>query len=509
MSCFPGAFATWRPIRAALAALIGLMLTSSAVSAAETATPTTTDSTPRAGAPLLLDQVNGFEDGSIDDWAHQGASFQKKYVHDGAHAIRLTAKSKPAFIRRTLDKTQVEMSVQFSVRVLSHDDQPLTLTRVRTHDGKSSVALFSNKNGKISLQIGDQGPALIGDAVVADGDWHTVLVHVRDALSGVQKLSKNPIDTIEFGVVSGRPHFDAVYDGISVSGGAPKPEATVVRGNVRAKDVLTTPTAVVARDPNDSVLRWKPEIVKAATATGVPPSLIAGIMALESSGDPGSLSVAGAVGLMQVMPEELAAHGVAYADGFDPATNVMTGARILAERSGNGWELAAGYYFGIGCDAYKTCTADYVRVALSWAAFYAPALGDSFRGDPSLIPASWEMSAATDTPTPTATPTKTPTPADTPQPSETPTSAPSPSATPKATRAVEPTDTPTDVPTAAPVDIPTETETPVEIPTEQPTEIPTETPVDTPTDIPADTPTDVPADTPTDAPAADGSTVAG
>ena len=234
-------------------------------------------------------------------------------------------------------------------------------------------------------------------------------------------------------------------------------------------------------------MQWAPEITAAANATGVPPSLIAGVIALESSGDPYTVSVAGAVGLMQIMPDELAAHGVGYDAGFDPAINVMTGSRILAERSGAGWELAAGYYFGIGCDAYNTCTGAYVRVVLAWAAYYAPAFNDPFRGNPGVIPASWDMSPETPVPTPSATPTETPTPSKTPAPAKTP--------TPSKTPAPAKTPTSTPVPTKPPTAAPTET------PTLEPTATATEIPTDTPTQVPTVVPTEAPTETPTESPA--------
>ena len=265
---------------------------------------------------------------------------------------------------------------------------------------------------------------------------------------------------------------------------------------LRSAKKITGPAGAAVRS-TDPVLRWLPEITAAATATGVPPSLIAGVMSLESSGDPNTISVAGAVGLMQIMPDELAAHGVSYDNGFDPATNVMTGARILAERSGAGWELATGYYFGIGCDAYQTCTADYVRTALSWAAWYAPALNDSFRGDPGVIPAAWEISSATATPTPNSTAIPTISPTKTPRPKSTGTPTPLSPATKVSTATAPNTPAPTLQPENTPTATATATDVPTEVPTDTPTEIPpTEVPTETPTDIPTDIPTEAPSDTP-------------
>lgn len=137
---------------------------------------------------------------------------------------------------------------------------------------------------------------------------------------------------------------------------------------------------------DDPVLRWLPEITAASNATGTPRSLIAGVMRLESSGEPTTVSVVGAQGLMQVMPVEMAAQGIPPELWLDPATNILAGATILAQRAGAGWEAAVAYYFGIGCDAYGTCTFQYASVVLGWANFYAAMLGDPIYFDPARIP---------------------------------------------------------------------------------------------------------------------------
>lgn len=50
-------------------------------------------------------------------------------------------------------------------------------------------------------------------------------------------------------------------------------------------------------------VRWKPLILKHAKATGIPPAFIAAIIEQESGGQPEVVSSAGAVGLMQIMPD--------------------------------------------------------------------------------------------------------------------------------------------------------------------------------------------------------------
>jgi len=91
-------------------------------------------------------------------------------------------------------------------------------------------------------------------------------------------------------------------------------------------------------------VRGQAEAIKqAASSTGVPPSVIAAIMDTEGGG-PRSVSPAGAMGFMQVMPF----HFKPGEDPFDPFTNILRGAQILGDnfsRFGT-WAKAAAAYFG-------------------------------------------------------------------------------------------------------------------------------------------------------------------
>jgi soluble lytic murein transglycosylase-like protein len=73
----------------------------------------------------------------------------------------------------------------------------------------------------------------------------------------------------------------------------------------------------------DSLIR------EAAEAYRLDPALIRSVMRTESAFDPTAVSSAGAMGLMQLMPEIADAFGVD--DPFDPRENIMAGARLLRE----------------------------------------------------------------------------------------------------------------------------------------------------------------------------------
>jgi hypothetical protein len=252
----------------------------------------------------------------------------------------------------------------------------------------------------------------------------------------------------------------------------PTPQATAT--------TVASPTATAPAGPprlDDPVLRWLPEVMTAANATGVPPELIAAIMRVESQGNPNIISPAGARGLMQIMPDELSAQGIPFDAWHDPATNIMAGAVILLQRSGSGWDGAAASYFGYGCDVFGTCTETYVSVVLGWMAYYAPVIANPYSSGfgilgPDWIPPAIDPFVEAAPPTPEPPPTATPTPAATSTPPVTPTAT-STTETPASTEI--PTTPPTEVP---PTDVPATEIPPTEIPPteEPPTEIPTEEP---------------------------------
>jgi soluble lytic murein transglycosylase-like protein len=68
-------------------------------------------------------------------------------------------------------------------------------------------------------------------------------------------------------------------------------------------------------------------VSNASQANGVPPGLVHAVVMAESAGNPSAISVAGAQGLMQLMPGTAAGCGIA--DPFDPTQNVACGTSYL------------------------------------------------------------------------------------------------------------------------------------------------------------------------------------
>ena len=112
---------------------------------------------------------------------------------------------------------------------------------------------------------------------------------------------------------------------------------------------------------NEQVIRWASLIVPAARSRRLAPSLVAGLIEIESAGNPDAESRAGAIGLMQVVPGEIFPGRPSAADLHDPAINVATGCAILAtNRTGYGTQagMLAAYYGAVGADGRPTDATD-------------------------------------------------------------------------------------------------------------------------------------------------------
>lgn len=99
------------------------------------------------------------------------------------------------------------------------------------------------------------------------------------------------------------------------------------------------------------VLHWTPQITQWAADYDLDPNLVAIIMQVESCGDPGAVSSAGAQGLFQVMPF----HFTAGENMTDPDTNARRGMNYFVEglryHNGDIGRTFAGYNGGHGTSA--------------------------------------------------------------------------------------------------------------------------------------------------------------
>lgn len=91
-------------------------------------------------------------------------------------------------------------------------------------------------------------------------------------------------------------------------------------------------------------------VSQASTSNGVPAGLVRAVLMAESAGNPSAVSVAGAQGLMQLMPGTSAQCGIA--NPFDATENVQCGTsylkELLARYHGDATLAVAAYNAGPG-----------------------------------------------------------------------------------------------------------------------------------------------------------------
>lgn len=83
-----------------------------------------------------------------------------------------------------------------------------------------------------------------------------------------------------------------------------------------------------------SIDRWSNEIAAASLRFGISERVLRAVISVESAGMPGITSPAGAMGLMQLMPETWATMRTRYrlgSDPYAPADNILAGAAFLRE----------------------------------------------------------------------------------------------------------------------------------------------------------------------------------
>lgn len=145
----------------------------------------------------------------------------------------------------------------------------------------------------------------------------------------------------------------------------------------QATSAQETPIEIPApRDP------FAPHIVEAAARFDLPEHWIAAVLRAESAGDPRAVSRAGAMGLMQIMPDTWADLRLRYGfgpDPFDARDNIHAGAAYLREmldRYGNVGALLAAYNAGPGrYDEYLTSGRILPAETRAYVAALAPILG--------------------------------------------------------------------------------------------------------------------------------------
>ena len=136
-------------------------------------------------------------------------------------------------------------------------------------------------------------------------------------------------------------------------------------------------------------------IAEASRRFGIPENWIRAVLRAESAGDVRAVSSAGAMGLMQVMPDTWAGLRVRHQlgrDPYDPRDNIMAGTAYLREmwdRYGNVAAMLAAYNAGPGrYDEHRATGRPLPAETRAYVAALAPILGGAAPSDaPSGQPA--------------------------------------------------------------------------------------------------------------------------
>lgn len=136
---------------------------------------------------------------------------------------------------------------------------------------------------------------------------------------------------------------------------------------------------------------WGPYVRQASSRFGIPEQWIREVMRQESNGREGAVSSAGAMGLMQIMPDTYDDLRQRYAlgrDPFEPRNNIMAGAayiREMADRYGNPGFLAAYNAGPSRLDSYLVSGEPLPDETTNYVASVAPRLGGAGRTGPLAV----------------------------------------------------------------------------------------------------------------------------
>lgn len=163
--------------------------------------------------------------------------------------------------------------------------------------------------------------------------------------------------------------------------------ATTPAATAQAQDVPLT-----AQSANDPIAD---HVSEAAQRFGIPEHWIRAVMQAESAGDSAAISSAGAIGLMQVMPDTWAELRLRYAlgdDPFLPRDNILAGTAYLREmldRYGNVGAMLAAYNAGPArYDEYLSSARRLPAETRAYVAALVPLLGGGPLADGSANVAS-------------------------------------------------------------------------------------------------------------------------
>jgi len=230
--------------------------------------------------------------------------------------------------------------------------QPQAVVRNALTTGRESVKVFLTDVGHGLLDVSHSMLAMVGLAVVAGALFMGSQDELRDSLEArawgwleARHLAR-----------SGGEDLAAVAETDPTSAGGPvntsstadladltRAQANVARWIVRRYHVAPEPVARLVQES------WT-----VGQRTGIEPTLILSVMAIESSFNPFAQSPVGAQGLMQVMTKVHSDKYESYGGhlaAFDPVSNLRVGVLVLKECIAKAGGLSDGLRFYVGAGA--------------------------------------------------------------------------------------------------------------------------------------------------------------
>jgi hypothetical protein len=231
---------------------------------------------------------------------------------------------------------------------------PQAVVRNALTTGRESVTVFLTDVGHGLLDVSHSMLAMVGLAVVAGALFMSSQDELRDSLEArawgwleARHLAR-----------SGGEDLAAVAETEPAAAGVPvntsstadladltRAQANVARWIVRRYHVAPEPVARLVQES------WT-----VGQRTGIEPTLILSVMAIESSFNPFAQSPVGAQGLMQVMTKVHSDKYESYGGhlaAFDPVSNLRVGVLVLKECIAKAGGLSGGLRFYVGAGALE------------------------------------------------------------------------------------------------------------------------------------------------------------
>ena len=231
--------------------------------------------------------------------------------------------------------------------------KPQRLMRQALTTGRDSVRVFLTDVGRGLLDVSHSMLAMVGLAVVAGALFMAGQDELRDTLEArawgwlaARHLSRNGGEELAALAENEGPAAGAGRGGnanATETAALTRAQANVAHWIARRYHVAPEPIARLVQES------WS-----VGQRSGLEPTLILAIMAVESSFNPFAQSSVGAQGLMQVMTkvhnDKYEAYGGRLA-AFDPVSNLRVGVSVLKDCIGKGGSLEAGLHFYVGAGA--------------------------------------------------------------------------------------------------------------------------------------------------------------